>query len=226
LSAATGGRAADLEVSSMVRSGNSTSRRRVGAGTLVAAVLTLAAMVPTAQAASLNPPPPDFEQCHGSGTQTICHGVRIVPGHLEPSDIFCGSGSDAFEIFDSADFIRQEATRWYDAGGNLVRRMIHEVWVGSAWTNPLAGTSVRYNQMQTFIDEFSVPGDLGSATETTTGALNFVLPGSGAIVQATGRTVIGADGTLEFRAGPQAIIDYFFDGDLSAFDPLCEALAG
>jgi hypothetical protein len=152
--------------------------------------------------------------------------VRIVPGHLEPSDIFCGSGSDAFEIFDSADFIRQEATRWYDAGGNLVRRMIHEVWVGSAWTNPLAGTSVRYNQMQTFIDEFSVPGDLGSATETTTGALNFVLPGSGAIVQATGRTVIGADGTLEFRAGPQAIIDYFFDGDLSAFDPLCEALAG
>jgi hypothetical protein len=211
----------------MVRSGSSTTpgRRRIIAGALVAAVLALAAIVPTAQAASLNPPPPDFEQCHGSGTQTICHGVRIVPGHLEPSGIFCGSGAATFEIYDSAEFIRQEATRWYDADGNLARRMIQEVWVGSAWTNPLAGTSVRYNQMQTFIDEFTVPGDEGSATRTTTGALNFLLPGSGAIVQATGRTVFGADGTLEFQAGPQAFIDYFTDGDLSVLDPLCEALA-
>ena len=210
----------------MVRSGNSTSRRRVFAGTLVAAVLALAALVPTAQAASLNPPPPDFEQCHGSGTQTICHGLRTLPGHLEPTGLFCGSGSDVFEIFDSAESVRQEATRWYDADGNLVRRMIREIWVGSAWTNPLAGTSVRYNQMQTFIDEFTVPGDEGSAARTTTGALNFLIPGSGAIVQATGRTVFGADGTLEFQAGPQAFNEYFIDGDLSVLDPLCEALAG
>ena len=189
-------------------------------------VLLWAMVVPVStSAAALNPPPPDFETCHGQGKQTICHGVHTELGGVEPTGIFCGIGASAFEMIDSSDFVRQEATRWYDADGNLVRRTIHNVWFGGAWTNPLAGTSVRYHQAQSFVDVFAVPGDLATATETTTGALNFIAPGAGAVARATGRTVIGADGSIEFRAGPQVFIDYFVDGDPSAFDALCDALA-
>jgi hypothetical protein len=38
--------------------------------------------------------------------------------------------------------------------------------------------------------------------------------------------VIGFDGTVEFRSGPQAFLDYFVEGDASALEPLCDALAG
>jgi hypothetical protein len=201
-------------------------RRRALAGALAAGLLTLAAVVPTARAASLNPPPPAFESCHGGDSLTVCQGTRVLPGEQEPTGIICGSGASAFEIVDDSGLVRQEATRWYDAAGNLVRRDIHEVWLRSAWTNPLAGTAVAYRQAVTYQDVFAVPGDLATATETTTGVVTFIAPGLGAIVQNAGRTVIGFDGTVEFRSGPQAFIDLFVDGDASALAPLCEALTG
>ena len=205
------------------RTGIRSSSRRV-AGAIAGAMLAVAATVPVAQAATLNPPPPEFERCHAQGNQTICHGTQVLGGGVEPTGIICGSGATAFEIVDSSGFVRQEATRWYDANGGLVRRQIHDVWLDSAWTNPLAGTFVPYRQAVTYSDVFAVPGDLATATETTTGVVNFVVPGAGAIVRNAGRTVIGSDGTLEFRAGPQAFIDFFLEGDASALDPLCAAL--
>jgi hypothetical protein len=184
----------------------------------------LAAPVSTS-AVTLNPPPPDFETCHGQGSHTICHGRQVFPVGGDPTGIFCGSGSDAFEIIDHPGLLIQEATRWYDADGNLVARKIHEVWLRSEWMNPVTGATVAYRQEATYSDEFAVPGDLGSAVETTTGVVNFVVPGHGAIVRNAGRTVFSFDGTLEFRAGPQAFVDYFVDGDLAALEPICDALA-
>ena len=184
----------------------------------------LAAPVSTS-AVTLNPPPPDFETCHAQGNQTICHGRQVFPVGGDPTGIFCGSGSDSFEIVDHPGLLIQEATRWYDADGNLVGRKIHEVWLRSEWRNPLAGTAVSYRQAVTYSDEFVVPGDLGSAVETTTGVVNFIVPGHGAIVRNAGRTVFSFDGTLEFQAGPQAFVDYFVDGDLTALQPICDALA-
>jgi hypothetical protein len=64
---------------------------------------------------------------------------------------------------------------------------------------------------------------LGSATETTTGEVNFTVPGAGTILLDAGKYVFGADGDLEFRAGPHGILD-FFDGETSAFDAMCAAL--
>ena len=177
-------------------------------------------------AATLNPPPPDYERCQSEGNQTICHGQHVLPAVGDPTGIFCGSGPDEFEIVDHPDTLMGESTRWYDADGNLVARKIHRVYLRSEWMNPIAGTAVSYRQSVTYSDEFVVPGDLGTAAETTTGVVNFVVPGHGAIVRNAGRTVFSFDGTLEFRAGPQAFIDYFVDGDLSALQPLCDALAG
>jgi hypothetical protein len=64
---------------------------------------------------------------------------------------------------------------------------------------------------------------LGSATETTTGEVNFTVPGAGTILLDAGTYVFGADGDLEFRTGPHGILD-FFDGETSAFDAMCAAL--
>jgi hypothetical protein len=200
-------------------------RRALGSA-IGGALLTVAALVPAARAASLNPPPPDFEQCRGHGQMTICHGTQVFAVGGDPTGVVCGSGTTAFEIVDDPGFVRQEATRWYDANGDLVRRDVHEVWLESAWANLTAGTSVTYRQAVNYHDVFAVPGDTSTATETTTGVVNFLVPGHGAIVRNAGRTVIGFDGTVESRSGPQAFLDFFFDGDSAALQPLCDALAG
>jgi hypothetical protein len=189
------------------------------------AVLILAPAVLAASPAipALNPPPPDFETCHLAGLQTICTGTRTIDAGLEPTGIMCGEGADAFEIYDDGGTLLQHATRWYDENGDLTKRLIGERWLDSAWTNPLTGESVQYVQSGNLTDVLATPGDLGSATQTITGATNFVLPG-GAIVSA-GRLVFDSDGTLEFRSGHQAFLA-FENGDASVFDPICEALAG
>jgi len=179
-----------------------------------------------ASAASLTPPPPSFEQCHLAGVQTICEGNVVFGGGTEGTGIMCGSGSDAFEIFDQSDKVLEHAIRWYDADGNLVRRLIKDTWLGSEWTNPLTGNAVPYRQTNVVSDVLAVPGDLGSARETTTGVVNFIIPGRGAFVQDVGRTVFGFDGSLESQAGPHVFVDYFVDGDTTALDPICSVLAG
>ena len=138
----------------------------------------------------------------------------------------CGSGQDAFEIFDHSDKVLEHAARWYDEDGNLTRRMVKDVWLGSEWTNPLTGRSVPYRQSNVVTDDLAIPGDPGSARETTTGVVNFIIPGRGAFVRDAGRTVFGFDGTLEFAAGSHVFVDYFVNGDTTALDPICSILAG
>jgi hypothetical protein len=195
---------------------------RVAGAALMASTL----VAPSANAVTLNPPPPDFESCHGSGRQTICTGNRVEPGHVEPTGILCFEGEPGeFELVDVSQSTFQHATRWYDADGNLVRRETKEVWAGTSWVSSTTGDGVRYHQSQTIIDLLATPGDLGVVRETTTGVINFLVPGRGAIVRNAGRTVFGFDGTLEFSSGPQAILDYF-GGDAAALQPICDALRG
>ena len=196
---------------------------------LATLVLLLAlAVAPTARAGqpagqTLTPPPPSFETCKSVGNGTICEGAR--PEAYGPIDtgIVCGSGSGSFDIFDRGAF-RQHAIRYYNANGDLMRRVIHEEYSLGQFSNPLTGTVVPYNQTDTISDVLAVPGDLGSATETTIGE-NIYRPAHGAPVFVNaGRTVFALDGTLEFRAGPQSFLDYFVDGDTAAIDALCSAL--
>ena len=170
----------------------------------------------------LNPPPPSFETCKATGTQTICQGARTLPPYgPDDTGVACGSGSTAFDMFDSG-VESQVAARYYDADGNLTRRVIHQT-NDSALSNPLTGASIPYLQKNTITDMLAVPGDFGSATETITGEQNFTVPGVGAVMLNAGRIVTSPDGTVEFSAGPQGFQDYF-NGDTSALDALCTAL--
>jgi hypothetical protein len=46
----------------------------------------------------------------------------------------------------------------------------------------------------------------------------------GAVSLNAGRIVFGADGTLEFSAGPQGFLDYLYNGNTAALDELCATL--
>jgi hypothetical protein len=197
-------------------------RAAVATGALVVGLFAAS----PASAVTLNPPPPDFETCHQGGNGTVCVGNRTSEANLEGTGIFCGIGPDAFEIFDDGGTVLQHFERWYDADGNLLRRLSKSTWLGSAWINPDTGARVLYRQTNVTVEVLAVPGEFGSATTTTTGVVNFTLPGGGAIVRNAGRTIFGPDGSLEFSSGPQAILDYFLNGDTEALQPICDALSG
>lgn len=172
---------------------------------------------------TLNPPPPSFETCRAVGSGTICHGARTESYGPVDAGIACGSGASAFEVFDQAVF-NQRAIRYYDQNGNLTRRVIDEDYTSAQFSNPLTGAAVPYTQHNTTTDVLAVPGDLGSATETTTGETNFTVPHLGAVLLNAGKVTFGADGSLDFRAGPQSFIYYFYNGDSSVASELCAAL--
>jgi hypothetical protein len=198
---------------------------------LVASAIGLLASAPGAFAAppapqELNPPPPDFLTCKPLGAGTICTGSAQEVKVAEPQpELVCGSGAEAFLIHDNA-VLHQRATRWYDADGNLTRRVLHERWKPAFWSNPLTGKTVPYTQTNKITTVLAVPGDFGSATETIVGENIYTDPVTHAkVLRSTGRVVFGADGTLDFRAGQQPFLDAFIDGDMSVFDAVCAALA-
>jgi len=193
--------------------------------------LAAVAIVPGAFAAppaaeELNPPPPDFLTCKPTGAGTICSGSFQEVKVSEPQpELVCGSGAEAFVIHDNA-VLDARATRWYDADGNLTRRVIAERWQPAFWSNPLTGKTVPYTQTDKITDVLAVPGDFGSATETTVGENIYTDPATHKkVLRSVGRSVFGADGTLEFRSGKQPFLDAFLDGDMSVFDGVCAALA-
>lgn len=198
---------------------------------LVAVAAGALALAPGALAAppvpqDLNPPPPDGYTCKAVGNGTICTGSFPEDIVSEPQfELVCGSGPDAFIIHDNGR-LEREATRWYNADGNLTRRVFHDRWLDSYWSNPDSGKTVPYTQTDTTTDVLAVPGDLGSATETLVGSNIYTDPVTHQkVLLSTGRNVFGADGSLEFRAGHQPFIDAFGEGDMSVFDDVCAALA-
>ena len=197
---------------------------------IAACALGALALAPGALAAppapeDLNPPPPDYLTCKALGAGTICSGRFEEIKVAEPQDgLVCGSGANAFVIHDNAHLFAR-ATRWYNADGNLTRRVIHESWKSAFWSNPESGKIVPYTQTDKITDVLAVPGDFDSATETLVGSNIYTDPVTyRKVLRNTGRNVFGADG-LEFRAGHQPFIDAFVDGDMSVFDDVCAALA-
>ena len=182
------------------------------------------AALPTVE--ELNPPPPDFLTCKPTGAGTICSGSFQEIKVSEPQpDLVCGSGAEAFVIHDNA-VLDARATRWYDADGNLTRRVIAERWHPAFWSNPLTRKTVPYTQTDKITDVLAVPGDFGSAIETTVGENIYTDPATHKkVLRSVGRSVFGADGSLELRSGKQPFLDAFLDGDMSVFDGVCAALA-
>src|SRR5260221_10516067 len=95
---------------------------------------------PVAQ--TLNPPAPSYYTCMAVGQGTICEGNPPVESFgpidtaLEGSPIVCGSGSSAFDVFDTATDV-VTARRVYDEDGNLVRRVLRDDYTFGEFSNPL-----------------------------------------------------------------------------------------
>lgn len=200
--------------------------RALVAGAVGALALASAAPAAPPTPEDLNPPPPDFLTCKALGAGTICTGSFQEVKVAEPQpELVCGSGPGAFIIHDNAT-LNARATRWYNADGDLTKRLIRERWKPAFWSNPLSGKTVPYTQTGNITTVLAVPGDFDSATETTVGENIYTDPVTHRkVLRTAGRVVFGADGTLEFRAGQQPFLDAFIDGDMSVFDAVCAALA-
>src|SRR5262245_12138231 len=85
-------------------------------------------------------------------------------------------------------------------------------------TNPATGKRATA-QSQTLVEIVTFNPDGSVASDSANGLrFNFVVPGLGVILKATGRVVFDGEGNLIFEAGPHA----FLDGDTAAF---CDYLA-
>src|SRR5438132_8988634 len=91
-------------------------------GSFLVLLLSLVALafvaVHPARAQELNPPPPPFSICKTVGNGTICQGSRTFSYGPDDTGIVCGSGANAFDIYDSATN-NQDVFRSYDQNGNL-----------------------------------------------------------------------------------------------------------
>jgi hypothetical protein len=196
----------------------------LAAGTALVAGSAGVAGQPVTQ--TLNPPAPSYYTCMAVGQGTICEGNPPVESYGPiDSGIVCGAGPSAFDVFDTATDV-VTARRVYDADGNLVRRVLTDDYTFGEFSNPLTGATVPYSQTDIRTDVFAVPGDLGSATETTTWNIHFHARGAGApVLINTGRTVQAPDGTIESQSGRLEFFDIFGGGETSLLAPLCAALS-
>jgi len=189
-----------------------------------ALVLASASLAGQPVTTTLNPPPPSYETCKAVGDGTICQGTNSFSySPVDTAAVFgvplvCGSGSSAFDIFDSVITGDSLARRFYDANGNLVRRMRVDHVSSGEYSNPPTGATVPYTMLNTIDDVLAVPGDLGSATETIAGEWIFRPAHSAPVFLNSGRIVFAPDFTLEFRSGPQNFMDLFVNGDTSVLD--------
>ena len=191
--------------------------------------LLLLAPIASAQAgqpcpSTLTPPPLSFETCQTVGGGTIASGSRVASDPLSDTLITCGSGADAFDIYNQ-DTYDQHATRWYDQNGNLTRRHLYDHYTFGQWSNPQTGAVVPYTQNTVEEDRYTVPGDMNSGTATFTGE-NVFRTGSGApVLFGNGRQVVSnVDSSLIESSGRNDFVLAFNENDPAAFAPICAAL--
>lgn len=146
--------------------------------------------------------------------------------YTEDTGIVCGSGASSFDVIDSAT-VHRYGPLFSDQNGNFVKDILYRDAVGT-FSNSVTGASIQYKSRSIEHDSYAIPGDFNSTfTAVTTGEMNIVVPGSGAVWQATGRFVDtfypNGDETLDFY-GPHDPAVYFFLGETSVADKLCAAL--
>lgn len=192
---------------------------------LIAGVLGALALAPAAFAGQvprddLNPTPPDFYTCKASGERTICRASLVEVEEPVDTGLECPGFNIVDQGTETSEFVRR-----YDADGNWVKRVEHERWTDSFWSNPLNGNTLPYTQRNIYTDVLGVPGDDSTITETQVGENIYTDPVTHKkVLTSVGRTVFSPDG-LEAYSGQQPFIALDIFGDTSAFDAVCAALA-
>jgi hypothetical protein len=98
----------------------------VGAGLL--GLLALFAAVPVGFAG--HPVPYACNPVGGGGS--ICRSSEVIAAGPDDTGIVCGSGADAFDIFDQSAHT-ETRTEWYDENWNLTFRQDHDVYSFGQW---------------------------------------------------------------------------------------------
>jgi len=201
--------------------------RRISLVALMAiAVLSLGPVARAGQPVTqtLNPPPPSFEPCKAVGSGTICFGSRTVVVNDDTGTV-CGEGANAFDIVLDAT-VDQTASRTYNRDGNMTERFIQDTYRSGLFVNSVTGASLAFTGHDTVTDVLAIPADFDSATETIAGEIAVTLPHVGTVYLTAGRIVTAvADGTVDFQAGPGALIEWFVGGGpMEAPAELCSAL--
>jgi hypothetical protein len=185
---------------------------------------TAAASAAPPSSPPLTPPPPSFEACKATGSGTICSGTQTEAYGPDDTGIVCGTGPDAFDVFDQATHL-QTARRFYDDNGNWVRRQEYDTYNDGQWSNPLNGKTAQYTQRNIDTTVLATPGDQSTTTDTITGEI-IMRSGTGSpVLFATGRQVYGPSGDLEFSAGRNDLTAFFNQDNTHALDTLCAALS-
>jgi len=168
------------------------------------------------------PPPPQFNPvCEKDGNQTICTVQFSDPPFAGGSGVICGSGANAYEVFQFQNRSVQ-GRRYYERNGNLTRRHFREVFDGTL-TNPLSHTSLSFSGGDTHLHDLAVPGDINTGTEATTGSVRIFLRNGGTFPIDIGR-ILDSDHGILSESGQHPFLDYFVFGDTTALQPLCDAL--
>ena len=146
--------------------------------------------------------------------------------YTEDTGIVCGSGANSFDIIDSTT-VHKYGPSFNDENGNFVKDILFIDTVGT-FSNSVTGASIQYKSRGIEHDSLAIPGDFNSTfTAVTTGEMNIVALGGGAVWQGDGRVVDtfypNGDETLNFY-GPHDDLVYFFLGETSVADKLCAAL--
>lgn len=182
-----------------------------------------AARTPVDPATLTPPPPPEFNPvCERVGNGIICDLAFTDPLIVdEPSGVVCGATELLFSQERSV-----VGKRFYDADGLLLRRHFHEDVTGTV-TNPDTGATASYAGGFMNLHDLAVPGDASSGITRSSGSVRIYVPGGGTILhQDAGHFVFDeATGSVLAQSGQHPFEDYFAHGDLTALDPLCDALA-
>jgi hypothetical protein len=146
--------------------------------------------------------------------------------YTEDTGIVCRSGASSFDVIDSAT-VHKYGPSFSDENGNFVKDILYIDTVGM-FSNSVTSASIPYKSRSIEHDSLAIPGDFNSTfTAVTTGEMNVVAPGGGAVWQGNGRVVDmfypNGDETLDFY-GPHDDLLYFFLGETSVADKLCAAL--
>ena len=132
----------------------------------------------------LNPAPADYYSCTTNGAGTYCSGQTVQAYGPDPTGLFCGTGTSAFEVLDQAVRVI-DAQRWYDRDGNLLKRTRTITFEHARLSSP-SGVEVGYVQRDIQTEILDVPGDFASATTYTNASLRTTVPGLGTVLATRG----------------------------------------
>jgi hypothetical protein len=182
-------------------------------------LLALFALVPVGLAGHSVP-----YTCNPVGGGSICRYSHVEAMGPLDTGIACGSGADAFDIFDQSVHT-ETRTEWYDENWKLTYRQDHDVYSWGQWSNPTTGATVPYTQHNVEINRLPVPGDFSSATTTFYGE-NIYRPPTGApVLLEVGQQVFNWDQSEFFYShGPNALIGAVYGLDPHGLDGICAAL--